>query len=100
MKSPSIRQLFEYCNERRGRRLVPDREDIDPAAIRGMLADSFILAAQGRSAHSFRVAGTRVCALFGRELKSELFLNLWSQDSRSELKQLISIVANESLAVV
>src|SRR6184192_2979687 len=34
MKHPSIRRLFDYWNERRGARLLPRREDIEPEAIR------------------------------------------------------------------
>src|SRR3954454_9451040 len=44
MKHASIRELFAYWNLRRGARLAPDRSDIDPAVIRGVLADTFILA--------------------------------------------------------
>ena len=63
MKHPSIRQLFDYWNERRGRRLAPEREDIEPHAIRGVLADSFILSFDPSSAPSVpdrRYAGLRV----------------------------------------
>ena len=31
----------------------------------------------------FRLAGTRVCALFGREIKGEAFTALWSETSRN-----------------
>ena len=45
MKHPSNRELFEYWNERRGTRLAPERADIDPAAIRKVLGDTFVLEA-------------------------------------------------------
>jgi hypothetical protein len=81
MKHPSIRQLFDHWNARRGRRAVPERSDIEPSAIRGVLADTFILSFQPCAGHPFRVAGTRVCALFGRELKGEPFTDLWSSQA-------------------
>jgi hypothetical protein len=67
MKHSSIRELFDYWNERRGRRAAPERGDIEPGDIRGVLADTFILAFDAPASHPFRIAGTRVCALFGRE---------------------------------
>ena len=74
MKHPSTRELFDYWNARRGRRLAPERDDIEPGHIRRVLADTFIFAFDEGKGHPFRLAGTRVCALFGRELKGEAFM--------------------------
>src|SRR3979411_214660 len=52
-------------------RRAPERGDIEPGAIRNVLGDSFIIAYDPEADHPFRLAGTRVCALFGRELKGE-----------------------------
>ena len=73
MKHPSIRELFDYWNKRRGGRPAPERGEIEPGAIRHVLADTFILAFDAGAGHPFRIAGTRVCALFGRELKGAAF---------------------------
>ena len=100
MKHPSIRQLFDYWNERRGRRLAPEREDIEPHAIRGVLADSFILSFDPSRRHPFRIAGTRVCALFRRELKGEGFLDLWSVTSHNDIRTLLASVADRSVGVI
>jgi hypothetical protein len=100
MKHPSIRELFEYWSERRGRRLAPERADIEPSAIRRVLADTFILSFDPSLGHPFRIAGTRVCALFGRELKDEGFLGLWSAASRKDMSTFLAIVTNESIGVV
>jgi hypothetical protein len=100
MKNPSTRQLFDYWNARRGRRSVPERAQIDPNGIRGVLADTFILTFEPMAGHPFRIAGTRVCALFGHELKGEAFLDLWSRQARRELQNLLAIVANEAVGVV
>src|SRR5437588_4095930 len=100
MKHPSVRELFDYWNERRGRRAMPERADIEPAAIRRVLADTFILSFEPTMGHPFRVAGTRVCALFGREIKGEAFLDLFAHDARSEMRDLIAITARESVGLV
>lgn len=100
MRHPSTRELFDYWNARRGRRAAPDRADIEPAAIRKILADTFILSFDEAAGHPFRIAGTRVCAAFGRELKNDSFLDLWANESRQAVRDLVTIVTNEVTAVV
>ncbi len=100
MKHPSTRELFDYWNACRGHRSAPERNDIEPGAIRRVLADTFILAFDEGTGHPFRIAGTRVCALFGRELKDEGFLDLWTGESRKLMRDLVTIVAQESVGVV
>lgn len=100
MKHPSIRELFDYWNIRRSHRTAPERADIDPGEIRTILADTFIVAFDEPAGHPFRVAGTRVCALFGQDLKHEPFLNLWSPDSRSLMSDLIGVIGHESVGVM
>ena len=80
MKHASTRAVFAYWNERRGHRPAPERDDIDPGAIRQALGDTFMLAADFVDQLRFRLAGTRICALFGRELKGEIFTTLCSDD--------------------
>ena len=100
MKHATIRALFDYWNERRGWRIAPERNDIDPDAIRRVLADTFILAYNEPEGHPFRIAGTRVAALFGCELKNEAFLELWTAQSRPLVRDLLGVVAHESIGVV
>src|SRR6266478_3214259 len=82
MKQASSRELFGYWAARRGTKSAPERGEIEPSAIRRALGDVFILEFDRQDGHPFRLAGTRVCALFGRELKNEQFLNLWDPPSR------------------
>jgi hypothetical protein len=101
MKHAASRELYAYWEERRGARLAPERADIEPGAIRQSLSDTFILElADASQDHSFRLAGTRVCALFGRELKSESFINLWSVGSRQAISDLLAISSEESVGTV
>lgn len=100
MKHPSIRELFDYWNLRRGSRAAPDRGNIEPGAIRRVLADTFILSFDAAAGHPFRLAGTRVCAVFGRELKNEGFLGLWTTDSRTPARELLHVVAHEAVGAV
>lgn len=44
--------------------------------------------------------GRGVCALFGRELKNEPFLNLWDEETRAQVAQLLAVVADEVSGMV
>jgi hypothetical protein len=100
MKHASTRALFTYWNERRGNRPAPERGEIDPAAIRHALGDTFMLAADFVDELRFRLAGTRVCALFCREIKGEVFSAPWSPTSHERIEDLLSIVINETRGAV
>jgi hypothetical protein len=100
MKHPSNRELVAYWNDRRGTKLAPERTDIEPSAIRKVLGDTFVLEADRMGSHPFRLAGTRLCALFGRELKGESFVKLWQRSGQTALRELIAVVMEEKVGVV
>ena len=100
MKHPSSRALFAYWDERRGTRPAPERGDIDPAAIRHTLSDTYMLSVDFVGQHRFRLAGTRLCALFCREIKGEAFSELWSEKSRAQVADLLTAVTVESVGAV
>lgn len=99
MKHRSSQILFAHWNEKRANRAAPERGEIDPAGIRAALGDTFILAFNPLTEHPFRLAGTRVCALFGRELKGGAFTDLWS-DASLPIARLVATAADESIGVV
>jgi hypothetical protein len=100
MKQASSRELFGYWTARRGKRPAPERGEIEPSAIRRALGDIFILEFERHQGHPFRLAGTRVCALFGRELKNQPLLDLWDAQSRLALANLLDTIADEANGVV
>ena len=100
MKHAASRELYAYWEEKRGTRPAPERAEIEPGAIRGVLSDAFILALDRSAGHPMRLAGTRVCALFDRELKGEPFLNLWSSTSRPVVGSLLAMLADECTGTV
>jgi hypothetical protein len=100
MKHPTSRKLFDYWNKQRGNRLAPERSEIEPSEIRQLLGDTFVLAADGAASHPFRLAGTRLCALFTRELKTESFVRLWEKSGQNAVRELISVVMEEKVGVV
>ena len=100
MKHASSRELFAHWNERRATRPAPERGDIDPMAIRHSLGDVFILAVDFVDEHRFRLAGTRICGLFCRELKGESFGASFDEKSRSLVQELLTVVTDENVGAV
>lgn len=107
MKHPTSRALHTYWNRLRGERAAPERSEIEPGEIRHLLADSLILEMDlpMRGAH-LRLAGTRVCALFGRELRGLPFGGLWEPDparagpAHAESWRILEIVAGDGVGAV
>ena len=100
MKHPSSRQFFAYWNAKRGEARAPDRSEIEPGAVRELLGDIFVLSYDNDSGYPFRVAGTRVSALLGRDLKDVSFSALFTEDSRREIEDIITCVAEEMLPAI
>lgn len=100
MKHTSTRALFNHWNELRGRRPAPERSEIDPADIRHALGDALMLAADFADETKFRLAGTRVCALFTREIKGEAFNDLWNEASRQQIEGLLTALTSENIGAV
>jgi hypothetical protein len=100
LKHDSTRKLFDYWNRRRGRRRAAARSDIDPTDIRDALPDAFMLSADFTDEIRLRLAGTQVCALFGRELKGESFKSIWSNTSRNQVDAILTSVIDEDEVLV
>ncbi|HVL73395.1 MAG TPA: PAS domain-containing protein [Beijerinckiaceae bacterium] len=99
MKHATSRLLFAYWDGLRGERAAPDRAEIEPGAIRQILADTFILELGEDRSPSFRLAGTRLCALFGAELRGRSFAGLWGA-AAGEAEDLVATVLDETAGVV
>jgi hypothetical protein len=100
MKHPSNREFFAYWDEKRGGARAPDRSEIEPGAVRELLGDIFVLSYDATAGYPFRVAGTRVCALLGCDLKDRSFSALFAADGRREIEEIIAVVAEEMLPAV
>jgi len=100
MKHAASRELYAYWDDLRGRRPAPERAEIEPRAIRQILSEAFILALDHTAGFPFRLAGTRICALFGRELKGESFVRLWDDASQGTIQELLGVLADEWVGTV
>jgi len=100
MKHVTSRVLFAYWDALRGERASPERSAIDPGAIRHILADVFIVELDVLGVPAFRIAGTRLCALFGRELKGQRFERLLPLHAVEDARRSVEIVLDEAAGLV
>jgi hypothetical protein len=101
MKQNGSINLFQYWNRLRNGRPAPKRTEIEPADIKSLLADTFILEKDTRGEAVFRLAGTRLCAVYGRELKGFSFPSLWrASDQRLVAKLAQGVFEAKSVVVV
>jgi hypothetical protein len=82
MRQTVTKELFSYWSRLKGARSAPDRSDIDPAAIRHVLADTFIIEIDGGCVFPIRLSGTRLNALWLHDQKGASFLELWREEDR------------------
>lgn len=101
MRQEATVELFHYWNRLRDGRPAPRRTEVEPADIKTLLADTFILEKDGRGEAVFRLAGTRLCAIYGRELKGFSFGSLWRENDQRIIRRLLAgMFADKSVVVV
>ncbi|MBO6816660.1 MAG: PAS domain-containing protein [Rhizobiaceae bacterium] len=99
MRHKTSKKLFTYWNNLRGDRFAPDRREIEPSDIRDILGDTFILEIDRHfRTISFRLAGTRLCNIHGRELKGVGFLGLWDEIDNLAIFEAVKQVYNNGKA--
>ena len=100
MKHAETRALHAYWDQLRAGRTAPERSDLDPGAIRTLLGDVLLLELGVPRRHVVRLAGTRICALFGRELKALPFAEPFAASDRQDLHALLDGVAQTGTPAV
>jgi hypothetical protein len=100
MKHQATRDLYQYWQKLRGVRPAPERSEIEPADIRHLLGNTFILEVVSRREYRFRLAGTKVCALYGREMKGKDFAEFWDQSDREAVATMLSAITSDAAATV
>lgn len=101
MKQQGTIALFQYWDRLRAGRPAPKRTEIEPADIKSLLADTFILEKDVRNTAVFRLAGTRLCAIYGRELKGFAFASMWTEKDQGLVGRLAhGVFLSKSVVVV
>ncbi|MEL6202781.1 MAG: PAS domain-containing protein [Pseudomonadota bacterium] len=92
-------ELFHYWTQQRAGRRAPKRADISPAGISAVLGNTFILEGNGVNA-CFRLAGTRLCNAFGRELRGTPLPDLFAPRDRLLLsKSILAVCGGKNIIV-
>ncbi len=100
MRQAATQELFSYWDQLRGARLSPERDEIDPAAIRHILADTMILEVDEDKSFPVRISGTRLNALFLAEQKGVSFVSLFSPEEQKAVSAMILSVADAARPIV
>ncbi|MFM2421595.1 MAG: hypothetical protein RL291_125 [Pseudomonadota bacterium] len=100
MRQKTTQILYAYWNEVRGDRLAPKRFDIEPGRIANILSETFILERAPDGDYPFRLAGTRICEVFGTEFRGLNFLDAWAVDDRLTLERQLQTAAQQGGVVV
>lgn len=100
MRHQISRDLYAYWDGLRGDRPAPDRTELDLLAIRGMLADTFILEEGPDASYPLRISGTRVDSLWGRDRKGACFTQLWRPSDKFSVEAALANVVDGALPIV
>lgn len=94
-------EIYNYWDQLRGEDGAPLRSAIEPANLSAALPDLFMLEAEPEGDLRFRLAGTRMCSLFGRELRGESFIVLWAGGRESNAMDIArGVILYESPALI
>jgi hypothetical protein len=97
---PSLHTLYSYWNELRAGRIAPQRLEIEPSRIASILSETFMLEHTDAGTYQFRLAGTRLCEIFGTELRGKNFLDGWSEQDRNALERDLATIGEQGAAAV
>jgi hypothetical protein len=100
MRHRVSRELYAYWDSLRGARAAPDRGDIDPASIRHVLADTFILEVDSACTFPMRLCGSRLNALRGDDQKGVSFLDMWRDQERRDVAAALLTVIDGATPIV
>ena len=100
MNHAGCRELYDYWDRLRGADTAPARELIDPASLRRVLADTFLLSLGQDNMFRFRLAGTRICTAYCRELKDHDFLADFTLRDRDRLRPMLTSIADHATPVI
>lgn len=100
MKHKSSNELFDYWDSVRDGRFAPNRFEIEPVKLADVLPDVFILECPDISSYRFRLAGTRICASLGHELRGNNLLDYWKDDDKEAVHNLLHNVAQDGAGAV
>src|SRR5262245_6122609 len=98
MKQRTLQILYTYWNGLRAGRLAPLRLEIDPSRIGAILPEIFLLERVDAGTYCYRLAGTRLCEIFGSELRGANLLDGWTAADRTALAHDLTLTCEQGAA--
>jgi hypothetical protein len=99
MQQRTLQILYTYWNGLRAGRIAPLRMEIDPSRIGAILPEIFLLERMDAATYSYRLAGTRLCEMFGAELRGANLLDGWSVPDRAALANDLALTCERGAAI-
>lgn len=96
MKHKISHSLYTYWNEIRALRVAPRRFEIEPSRIASFLPDTFILDCGEPGNPRFRLAGTRMSTLLGRDVRDGTFLDLFRPADHKTLQHALQLTIEQA----
>jgi hypothetical protein len=100
MRHKTTQALYSYWNGLRGRRMAPQRFEIEPGSIGDLLPDTFILERRDAGTFPFRLAGTRLCERFKTEFRGRNFLASWNASDAATLTGRLNTISVQGGVIV
>jgi hypothetical protein len=98
MQQRTLQILYAYWDGLRAGRIAPLRLEIDPSRIGAILPEIFLLERVDAATYCYRLAGTRLCEIFGSELRGANLLDGWSAPDRAELARDLALTCEQGAA--
>lgn len=96
MRHPHSIKLFEYWRSLKNDSTAPMRYDVDPTQITKLLPDIFICDLNPERA-AIKLAGSRLCTLFDRELRHVDLAMLFSPKDQATPTSICKTIANDEI---
>jgi hypothetical protein len=90
-----VRQVEAYWDSLRAGRIVPDRSEVDPRDMSGLLRHTFLLEKIAPGLARFRLTGRNVSHLMGIDLQGMPLSALFLPETRATLAETLSAVFDE-----
>ena len=90
-----LRRIEAYWEALRAGRIVPDRADVDPRGMAGLLRHTFLLEKIAPGLARFRLTGRHVSQLMGIDLQGMPLSALFLPETRATLAETLSAVFDE-----
>lgn len=100
MRHAATKHIYAHWRRLKGRRAAPERQEFNPADIGRHLGDLLLLESAGQGGWTFRIAGSRLCALYGSELRGRAFTKILLPQADEDAEEMLNAASVEGHPVI